>query len=119
MKLMQAINKMNTATIENSRTYTMRPPSCLPFLNGPYKYRLEKGTRNNDTLESSFFPFTKSLIFAVTASESLPSCNVRYVGGPLLSQFVTHVFSILNSSNDRTKSNCCEEFGTLSNTPLT
>src|SRR6478735_1564821 len=31
MKLIQAINKMKMAIMENKRTYSMRPPESLPF----------------------------------------------------------------------------------------
>src|SRR4030095_8139177 len=37
IKLIQAINKIITATIENILTYSIRPPFCLPLFQSEYK----------------------------------------------------------------------------------
>lgn len=62
IKLMQAMTKIKAAIMENSLTYSIRPPAGLPFSKLPYKYRLAYGCKKSVTFDCSSFSFTKVLI---------------------------------------------------------
>ena len=71
IKLIHASNKINVPIIPNSHTFSIRPPTCLPFSKSSLKYQSSIGNRNISGLNSAnsgaAFTFI-SIILEVTAS---------------------------------------------------
>src|SRR4051794_22215476 len=112
MKLMQAINKMIQAMIENILTYsTWPPPVCLPFSNWSYKCQSFMLNKKGRAIEVGSRCCMKLYSCLFTCAGFTPGFNSTYVFKQLLSHLCAHALRLYQISKGASHSNLKVEFG--------